>query len=251
MFTSSRGHRTPSDPPAPVPSVLKKRTIILWIVAALCILVLLINLAAVPGLMREIASTFQDINHAIRMNPRVDVAPVEARSQKPSAHERAPGKTSSSSSLEQATYDAVTRLEESQPAVAISSPVPRGNAGIEIKSAGGAFKIGAAGAGNAPAWIRDYPGAEPKGSFSAQTSEGSSISFAFKTQDSVDKVAGYYEGGFKSSGWRVLRSPKTASGSAQSAFLSAEDETGKHSTAVRIGSEGGATAITVTYQVKK
>lgn len=122
------------------------------------------------------------------------------------------------------------------------------NGSVEIKSADGTVKIGGgAAAGKVPTWIPDYPGSDPQGAFTAQTNEGSSGSFTFKTKDPVDKVASFYEDGFKASGLKVTANINAAS----AAVLSAEDEAKAHSSAVIIGAQSGETTVSVTYNAKK
>ena len=122
------------------------------------------------------------------------------------------------------------------------------NGSVEIKSPDGTVKIGGgAAAGKVPTWIPDYPGSDPQGTFTAQTNEGTSGTFAFKTKDPADKVANFYEDGFKSSGLKVTANFKSAAG----AMLSAEDDAKMHSSAVVIGAQGGETTVSITYNAKK
>jgi hypothetical protein len=132
--------------------------------------------------------------------------------------------------------------------VVISSSGKGDSGSVEIKSADGTVKIGGgAAAGKVPTWVPDYPGSDPQNVFTAQTKDGTSGNFSFKTKDPVDKVASFYEDGFKSSGLKVNANINSAS----AAVLSAEDEGKLHSSAVIIGAGGGETTVNVTYNSKR
>jgi hypothetical protein len=141
-----------------------------------------------------------------------------------------------------------TVKKDGKESVVISSSGHGDSGSVEIKSADGTVKIGGgAAAGKVPTWIPDYPGSDPQGAFTAQTNEGSSGNFSFKTKDPVEKVASFYEDGFKSSGLKVTATVNSAA----AAVLSAEDEAKMHSSAVIIGASGGETTVNVTYTSKK
>jgi hypothetical protein len=146
----------------------------------------------------------------------------------------------------------LTVKRDGKDSVVISSSGNGNDGSLEIKSADGTVKIGGgAAAGKVPAWIPDYPGSNTQGSFSAQTKEGSSGSFSFKTKDSIDKVVHYYEDGFKSTGLKVTSNITTTNGGVSGGVLSAEDDGKTHSSVVILGTEGGETTVNVTYNLKK
>jgi hypothetical protein len=145
-----------------------------------------------------------------------------------------------------------TVKKDGKESVVISSSGHGDNGSLEIKSADGTVKIGGgAAAEKVPAWVPDYPGSNPQGAFSAQTKEGASGSFSFKTKDPIDKVVRYYEDGFKSTGLKVTSNVTNTNGGVSGGVLSAEDEGKTHSSVVILGTEGGETNVNVTYNLKK
>jgi hypothetical protein len=117
---------------------------------------------------------------------------------------------------------------------------------VEIKSADGTVKFGAGSDAKFPSWVPVYPGSTQQGVYSAQTKEGASGSVAFKTSDSVSKVADFYQQQFKAAGMQVTNSIQAG----DSSMLSAQDE-GKNRTAtVIIGTGDGQTTASVTYVQK-
>ncbi|HME06480.1 MAG TPA: hypothetical protein VKG25_05490 [Bryobacteraceae bacterium] len=127
--------------------------------------------------------------------------------------------------------------------VVISSSAKGSDGSVEIKSADGTMKFGAGVDAKIPGWLPSYPGATTQGVYSAQTKEGVSGSFSFKTSDSPSKVAEFYQEQFKSSALKITNSVQSADAS----MMSAEDEGKRHTATVIIGAADGATSVSVTY----
>lgn len=72
---------------------------------------------------------------------------------------------------------------------------------LEVKTNEGTARFGA-GAVKLPAWLPAYAGASPQG-FSTEGGQGSAGAFSFKTGDSAEKVAAFYEGELKKAGFTV------------------------------------------------
>ncbi len=105
-----------------------------------------------------------------------------------------------------------------------------------------------AGAGNQmPSWVPVYPGSSPEGQFSAQTAEGSTGNFTFKTSDAADKITSFYQDQLKTAGFNVT----LVSSGNQGGMLSAEDTANKRSVLVTVGASDGSTVANITVTEKK
>ena len=111
------------------------------------------------------------------------------------------------------------------------------------------FNIG--GRAKVPAWVPDYPNSNAQASFSAQSNEGNTGTFNFKTSDSTDKVLKFYQDGFQSSGLKITSNMTHQEGQSTTGILVAEDDAKKHTITVVIGAEGRDTTVAVTYAAKK
>jgi len=117
---------------------------------------------------------------------------------------------------------------------------------VRIKGPDGEMTMG----GNVklPAWLPAYPGAEATGSFGVQSTEkGQSGTVAFKTSDSIDKVASFYESSLRTAGITVTRS-SMQTGDSRVVTLVGKDASDKRDAGVTISAQDGATQISLTFQ---
>jgi len=177
-------------------------------------------------------------------NPNLEVVTVDERGQNITVRDKKSGKTFHIS-FNDAQRGKFEMHEDGKDGVSVSS----GNGSVEVKSADGDVKYGG-GEAKVPTWIPDYPGSQPQGMFSAQSKDGHTGSFTFKTKDSADKVARFYEDGLKSSGLKVTTTSTNAGGAGFSG-VTAEDEDKAHTIHVTIIAQPGESSVTVTYQAKK
>jgi hypothetical protein len=143
------------------------------------------------------------------------------------------------------TRDGKLVLKQDGKDVIISSGEKGSNGSFEVKSADGTVKFGAGADAKVPSWVPSYPGANNQGVFSAQTKEGASGTFTFKTSDSVSKVTEFYQDGLKSSGLKINSTLQSGQGT----VIVAEDEDKKRTATVIVGSEN-QTTVSVTYSAK-
>jgi hypothetical protein len=99
---------------------------------------------------------------------------------------------------------------------------------------GGAVKL--------PAWFPAYPGAKAQG-FSTQGASGSAGGFGFKTSDSPDQVATFYEDELKKAGLRVDVTKHSGG-----AILSAE--AGARKVVVNVMADGSGASVNGTFEEK-
>ena len=115
--------------------------------------------------------------------------------------------------------------------------------GVEIQSADGTVKFGTSAGGTAPSWVPAYPGAAAvQGVGSAQTPDGNTYSYTFKTPDSANKVISYYQDQLKGAGFTVTQ----VVSSGQGGMVHAEDAGKKHSVVVILGADPAGTGVSVT-----
>lgn len=101
-----------------------------------------------------------------------------------------------------------------------------------------------------PAWLPAYPGAETTGSFGVQSAkEGQGGTVAFKTSDSVDKVAAFYESALKGAGITVTRN-SMQTGDSNVVTLVGKGASDRREAGVTISAQDGATQISLTFQSK-
>ncbi len=108
-------------------------------------------------------------------------------------------------------------------------------------------KIGANATNRMPDWVPVYPGSTPEGSYSVQSTDGSSGSFSFKTTDAASKVTSYYQDQLRSAGFNVT----LVSSGDQGGMLSAEDSGKKRTIIITAGASDGTTTASVTVSEKK
>ncbi len=113
---------------------------------------------------------------------------------------------------------------------------------VEVQTADGTLKFGAAAGNNAPAWVPVYPGSSPQGTMSSQTNDGKQNTFSFKTKDSASKVLAYYQDQLKSADFAIgLMSSSDGGG-----MLQAEDKSKQRTIVVTAGTSSDGTEGSVT-----
>ena len=118
---------------------------------------------------------------------------------------------------------------------------------VEVQTADGTLKFGAAAGNSAPAWVPVYPGASPEGTMSSQTSDGKQNTFTFKTKDGAGKVLAYYQDQLKAANFNIaLMSSSDAGG-----MLQAEDQSKQRTIVITAGTSGDGTEGSITTVEKK
>jgi hypothetical protein len=111
------------------------------------------------------------------------------------------------------------------------------NGAVTVQSAEGTMRFGAAAGNTAPAWVPVYPGSSPQGTMSAQSKEGNTNNFTFKTSDAPGKVLGYYQDQLKSGGFNI----NLVSSGDQGGMVHAEDSAKKRTIIVTVGTSSEGT----------
>ena len=119
---------------------------------------------------------------------------------------------------------------------------------LEIKNDQGILQFGAA-ANSVPAWVPSYPGSSSKNMASVREKEKSSGTFIFTTQDSPEKVIGFYSDALKSAGFTPSTTTTTTDGKT-SGMVGGENKEKGRSVSVVITSDNRDTNVSVMYSGK-
>ena len=119
---------------------------------------------------------------------------------------------------------------------------------IVFESEGQKVEIGAE--AKVPSWLPKYPGAKEEGVFSAQGSEGEGGTFGFKTSDSPEQVASFYEDRFKKDGMKTVKSTIQKDGASSVINLAATEERERRHANVTITSGDDGTSVAVIFGEK-
>jgi hypothetical protein len=237
----------------------KKTSPIVWILVGLGAFVLLGILLVVgagffvihkakqagldPDLMKK-NPALATVKMAAAFNPDIEILDINEDSGTVRVRNKKDGKTFSVN-LDDAKKGRFTFQEEGKGATTVDVSGDKGT--VTIKSDDGVIKAGAGGPAKVPTWMPDYPGSSPVSSFSATGKEGETAAYAFKTSDPIEKVASFYEDGFKSAG---LKTTSTITRGAEAGGI-VSGESDEKSATVTFGTEGGQTTVNVMYKVKK
>lgn len=108
------------------------------------------------------------------------------------------------------------------------------------------LEINADGAGKLPDWLPAYGGVEGTGNVSFATKEGQAGTYIFKTKDTVDEVATFYEDALKGASFDVQKFGQTGT-----ITLMAKDEDGKRSAQITIAGKGSESEVSIVFQAGK
>jgi len=244
--------------------VAKKTSPLVWILAGLGVFVVFIVLCVValgifavhkarqagldPDLMKR-NPALATAKMMAAMNPDVQVVSVDEGRGVMTVRNKKDGKTVTVN-FEDAKKGKFVFSEDGKN-VEMSTTGSGANGGLEIKSSDGStVKIGGA-AANVPTWVPQYPGAQAQNAFTSNQATESGGTFSFKTNDSADKVAKWYQDQLPAAGMKITSNFTGQSAGSSGAMMSAEDAASKRNVTVTVGTESGATSVAVMYSEKK
>ncbi|MDQ6758702.1 MAG: hypothetical protein M3Z32_02410, partial [Acidobacteriota bacterium] len=201
-----------------------------------------------PDLMRR-NPALATVKMMAALTPNIEVQSIDENRGLVTVRDKKEGKTYTVN-LEDAKKGKFVFQEDGKDAVTLNATGDGKTGAIEIKSADGTVKIGGGQSAKIPTWVPDYPGSDPTVAYSAQSKDGDSGSYQFKTKDATDKVARFYEEGLKSSGMKVTTTISSGDSGGGGMIVGA-DEGKKHSAIVLLGSDEGSTTVSVTFTVTK
>ena len=183
------------------------------------------------------------------LNPNIEIVSTDDDKGIITVKDKKNGKTFTVN-FEDAKNGKFSMKEDGKDSVTVSTQGDGKDGALEIKTGDGTTRIGG---GNAkvPTWIPDYPGAQAQGAFSSQTAAESSGMYHFTTKDPIDKVAKFYEDGFKTSNLKVTSTISNSGGKIAGGVVNAEDDSRTHTATVGLSTEGSDTTVSVTFTMKK
>jgi hypothetical protein len=252
----------PISLPSPTATAPRKHSALLWILGGCLGLVVIAGIIAVstgifiahkagldPALMKK------DPGLAVAKmlassNPDIEVLSVDEDRSIIRVRDKKTGKTMTMN-LEDAKNGKIVFEDDQNKQVEIQTRGEGEDAAVEIKSAEGIMRMGAAASVQLPDWLPSYPGAEGTGTFSVSGAEGKAGSCAFKTSDSVDDVASFYEAALKEAGFEVQKTTTQIPGQGTLIMLGGTDKDGHRTAHVTAAASGEGTTINLVFEAAR
>ena len=183
------------------------------------------------------------------MNPDVDVVSTDEDSGTITLRDKKSGETVTMN-FEDVKKGRIVFEVEGGEKVEIQGEGEGSTGSFSVKSSEGSMVFGA-GAGKLPAWLAAYPGAAATGGATMQGPEGEGGTAGFKTGDSAEQVAAFYEQQLKQAGMKTTKNVMNQGGEVKLITLHGADEARKRSATIVVTVTGEGTAVAVTHQSKK
>jgi hypothetical protein len=255
---------TPSSHNAASPSsgapVKKKRGPLVWILGGCLLLIVVVAVIVVStglfvfrkaGIDPELARENPGLAAAkmiATMNPDIEVLSVDEDSGTIALMDKKTGKTVTVD-MDDIEKGKITFTGEGNDQLEIQTRGEGSVAEMEIRSQEGSVIMGASSAANLPSWLPVYPGTEDRGTFSISSQDGLSGSCSFKTDDSVERVASFYEDSLEQAGFSV-RKTETRTPEGSIIILSATDDFQRSANVTTVKTNEG-TAINLAFEDKE
>jgi len=107
--------------------------------------------------------------------------------------------------------------------------------------------MGSSAAAQLPAWLPVYPGAQDSGAFGLSTQGGLAGTCAFKTDDSVEDAASFYEDALRRAGFEVNKN-RTQLPQGSIVIITANEADSQRTAQVTITDTDEGTAINLAFQ---
>ena len=182
-------------------------------------------------------------------NPDIEIVSVDEDRGIIRVREKKTGKTMTVD-LENAQKGKIVFTDEKNQRVEIQAHGEGDNADVEIKSADGSLRMGADNKGQLPVWLPAYPNAESSGAFGFNGNEGNSGSCSFKSKDSVETIAAYYEKALKNAGFEIQKSLSQIPGQGSIVIISASDSKTQRTANVTAARTEQGTMINLAFEAK-
>ena len=256
----------PTIPPIPHPSpavpVPKKRGPLLWILGGCLGLALIAGIIVVstgifvarkagldPALMKKNPG-LAVAKMLASANPDIEVLSVDEDGGIIRVRDKKTGKTLTMN-LEDAQNGKIVFQDDQNKRVEIQTHGEGDKAAVEIRSPEGTMRMGASAAGQLPDWLPSYPGAEGTGTFGFSAEQGKTGSCAFKTNDSVEDVASFYEDALKNAGFEVQKILTQIPDKGSMIMLTAADNSTQRTAHVTAAGAEEGTTINLVFETKK
>ncbi|MGH9642856.1 MAG: hypothetical protein ACRD3Q_10540 [Terriglobales bacterium] len=259
MSTIPPGATTPN---VPVPQKSSGNKVLLWVIGIIVgLFVLGLGTCGVIGFyaMHKVKQAGFDselmkknpglatAKMAVAMNPDVEVVSSDDRAGSIKVRDKKTGKVTTMK------FDpekkSMVIVDENGQTSTITANGEGSSGTVEVNGPQGTVKIGG-NADKAPAWVPQYPGSSPQGTFSSSNANEQSGSFTFTTADPVEKLIAFYGDGLKSGGFTVSNMTTNSEGKA-GGMVSGEDKDNKRTVMVMLSTENDGTHANVTFSVKQ
>jgi hypothetical protein len=182
-------------------------------------------------------------------NPDLEIVSVDEDHGILRVREKKTGKTLTVD-LENAQKGKIVFTDEKNQKVEIQARGEGDNAAVEIKSAEGSLRMGADSKDQLPGWLPAYPNVESSGAIGFNANQGRSGSFSFKSKDSVETVAAFYEKALKNAGFEIQKSLNQIPGRGSIVIISALDRKTQRTANVTAAHTDEGTMINLAFEVK-
>jgi hypothetical protein len=248
--------------PPPPPEAKKKGRAVFWILGG-CLGLIII--AAIvfgaftyfvarragldPDLMKK-NPTLAAVKMMAAVNPDIEVLSVDEDKGIIRVREKKTGKTMTMN-LKDAQKGKFVFQDDKEGSLEIQAKGEGDNASVEVRSDKGTMRMGAGSKADLPDWLPAYRGAESAGVFSINGEDSDAGSCTFKTNDSVENVAAFYENALKQAGFTVQKTTTQVPGKGSFVMLAAEDSDARRNAHVTAAKSEEGTTITLTFETKK
>jgi hypothetical protein len=248
-------------PPAAAP-VPKKRSPLLWILCGCLGLIVIgiivmvaggIFVARKAGLDTGLMKRHPELAAAkmlVSMNPDVELVNLDEDHGIIKVKDKKTGKILTVN-LAEAKNGKLVFQDDQNKTMEIETHGEGDKSSVEIRSSEGTMRMGASAAAQLPGWLPAYPGAESTGTYSLNEASGMKGTCGFKSSDSPEKVASFYESALKNAGFQVQKTTTQIPGQGGIFILSGKDEAGQRTAQVTAAAEEQGTSITLVFEAPK
>jgi hypothetical protein len=256
----------PAPPPSPTysapspaaPPATRKFGPIFWILGGCLVLIIIGVILAVStglfiarkaGIDPELAEkdpALAAVKMMASLNPDIEVLSVDEDRGTIEMRDKETGKTVTMN-LDDVKEGRITFKDDEDQEIAIQAQGEGDDAELEIQSSDGTILMGSSAAAQLPAWLPVYPSAQDSGTFGLSTRGGLAGTCAFKTDDSVEDVASFYENALARAGFEVHTS-RTQLPQGSIIILTANEADSQRNAQVTTTDTDEGTAINLAFQ---
>ncbi|NWG14160.1 MAG: hypothetical protein HXY20_11565 [Acidobacteria bacterium] len=182
-------------------------------------------------------------------NPDIEVLSVDADRGIIRVRDKKTGKTLTMN-LEDAKSGKIVFQDEQGKQVEMQAHGEGEDASLEVRSSEGTMRMGADASGQLPDWLPAYPGAESTGAFALSAEKGKRGSCSFKTGDSAEDVAAFYEGALEDAGFEVRKTMSQIPGSGSMIILAATEKNRQRTAHVTAAVTDDGTTINLVFETR-
>jgi hypothetical protein len=249
--------QNPVPPPLPVPAAPKKKglPVLAWVAIGCGALLLIAGLAVVVGgffVARTVGKAAKNPEMAaaklvVAANPDLEIVSADEGAGTLTVRNKKTGDvvTMDLSQIKQGKLDFTGPKGEK---LSIGAEGKEGQGTLNFRSEQGDVTFGAGTGDKPPAWIPEYPGSAPEGTYSMTDNERTAGGFQFRVPDAPQAVVDRYEEAFKAAGFETGKQTYSGGGST-GGVVSAKS--GGRTVTVSVASGDDGTTVMVNFEEKK